>query len=84
MHYLLFRLMSIVRGFLQGYQKMEPTAVSQLVEQIVRIIAVLVGAYIVVNFMHESPENSDEFRSICSIYWSDCRSCSSLLVLEKI
>ena len=36
--------MSIVRGFLQGYHKMEPTAVSQLVEQIVRIIVVLVGA----------------------------------------
>ncbi len=44
-------LMSIVRGFLQGNNKMEPTAVSQLIEQIVRIIAVLVGAYIVVNFM---------------------------------
>ena len=36
-------MMSIVRGFLQGYQKMEPTSVSQLVEQIVRIIVVLVG-----------------------------------------
>ena len=48
-------LMSIVRGFLQGYQKMEPTAVSQLVEQIVRIIVVLVGGFIVVNFLHGSP-----------------------------
>ncbi|MCZ2259696.1 putative polysaccharide biosynthesis protein [Sporosarcina sp. G11-34] len=54
-------LMSIVRGFLQGYQKMEPTAVSQLIEQIVRIIAVLVGAYIVVNFMGESPEKAINF-----------------------
>ena len=48
-------LMSIVRGFLQGNQKMMPTSVSQLVEQIVRIVVVLVGAFIVVNFMHESP-----------------------------
>lgn len=48
-------LMSIVRGFLQGYHKMEPTAVSQLVEQIVRIIVVLVGGFIVVNFLHGSP-----------------------------
>ncbi len=54
-------LMSIVRGFLQGYNKMEPTAVSQLIEQIVRIIAVLVGAYVVVNFMHESPEKAINF-----------------------
>jgi O-antigen/teichoic acid export membrane protein len=54
-------LMSIVRGFLQGYNKMEPTAISQLIEQIVRIIAVLIGAYIVVNFMHESPEKAINF-----------------------
>jgi len=54
-------LMSIVRGFLQGYQKMEPTAVSQLIEQIVRIIAVLVGAYVVVNVMNDSPEKAINF-----------------------
>ncbi len=48
-------LMSIVRGFFQGYQKMEPTAVSQLVEQIVRIVAVLIGASVVIYFMKESP-----------------------------
>ena len=45
-------MMSVVRGFLQGYNKMEPTAVSQLIEQIVRIIVVLAGAFIVVNFLH--------------------------------
>ena len=59
-------LMSIVRGFLQGYNKMEPTAVSQLIEQIVRIIAVLVGAYVVVNFMNESPEKAINFAVFAS------------------
>ncbi|WP_342510469.1 polysaccharide biosynthesis protein [Sporosarcina sp. FSL K6-1522] len=54
-------MMSLVRGFLQGYQKMEPTAVSQLIEQIVRIIFVLAGAFIVVNFMHESPRTAVNF-----------------------
>ena len=54
-------MMSIVRGFFQGYQKMMPSSVSQLVEQIVRIIAVLVGALIVVNFMHESTEKAINF-----------------------
>ncbi|MBE1554346.1 putative polysaccharide biosynthesis protein [Sporosarcina limicola] len=54
-------LMSIVRGFLQGYKKMEPTAVSQLVEQIVRIIAVLAGAFIVVNYMNETTEKAVNF-----------------------
>lgn len=54
-------LMSIIRGFLQGYNKMEPTAISQLVEQIVRIIAVLIGAYVVVNVMNDSPEKAINF-----------------------
>ncbi|MGG0717395.1 polysaccharide biosynthesis protein [Robertmurraya massiliosenegalensis] len=39
--------MSIIRGFFQGHQTMEPTAVSQVVEQIVRIAFVLAGAFIV-------------------------------------
>ena len=54
-------MMSIVRGFLQGYQKMEPTAVSQLVEQIVRIIVVLAGAFIVVNVLDGSPRTAVNF-----------------------
>ncbi|GEN32495.1 O-antigen/teichoic acid export membrane protein [Cerasibacillus quisquiliarum] len=40
--------MSIVRGFFQGYQSMGPTAVSQLVEQIVRIVFVLVSAFLTI------------------------------------
>src|SRR5690625_4550738 len=40
--------MSIVRGFFQGYQSMKPTAVSQVVEQIVRIVFLLVGTYLVI------------------------------------
>ncbi|QKY71661.1 polysaccharide biosynthesis protein [Lentibacillus sp. CBA3610] len=39
--------MSITRGFFQGYQSMGPTAVSQVVEQIVRIGFILVSAFIV-------------------------------------
>lgn len=54
-------VMSIIRGFLQGNNKMEPTAVSQLVEQIVRIAVVLIGAYVVVNFLHESPKVAVNF-----------------------
>lgn len=54
-------LMSIVRGFMQGYQKFEPTSVSQLIEQIVRIIVVLVGAFVVVNVMDASPRTAVNF-----------------------
>lgn len=39
--------MSIVRGFFQGYQSMGPTAVSQVMEQIVRIVFLLVSAFVV-------------------------------------
>ena len=54
-------LLSIARGFLQGYQKFEPTSVSQLIEQIIRIIVVLVGAYVVVNVLGLSPRISVQF-----------------------
>lgn len=40
--------MSIVRGFFQGYQSMGPTAVSQVVEQIVRIAFLLGSTFIVI------------------------------------
>ncbi|HHY72622.1 MAG TPA: polysaccharide biosynthesis protein [Bacillus bacterium] len=44
--------MSIIRGFFQGYQSMEPTAVSQVIEQIARIIFLLIGSYIVMKVLH--------------------------------
>lgn len=43
--------MSLSRGFFQGHQSMGPTAVSQVVEQIVRIVFLLAGAYVVLNIM---------------------------------
>lgn len=46
--------MSLIRGFFQGHQSMGPTAVSQVVEQIVRIIFVLAGAYVVINILDGS------------------------------
>lgn len=46
--------MSIVRGFFQGNHSMGPTAISQTIEQIVRIIAILAGSYIIVNYFNGS------------------------------
>ena len=43
--------MSLSRGFFQGHQSMGPTAVSQVVEQIVRIVFLLGGAYVVLKMM---------------------------------
>jgi O-antigen/teichoic acid export membrane protein len=44
--------MSLIRGFFQGHQSMGPSAVSQVVEQIVRILFTLVGAYVVLKMTH--------------------------------
>ncbi len=53
--------MSLWRGFFQGYDKMEPTAVSQLVEQIVRILVLLGGSFIVVVVFKGKPETAISF-----------------------
>jgi O-antigen/teichoic acid export membrane protein len=43
--------MSLIRGFFQGHQSMGPSAVSQVIEQIVRIMFLLIGAFIVLFVM---------------------------------
>jgi O-antigen/teichoic acid export membrane protein len=42
--------MSGLRGYLQGFQYMEPSAYSQALEQVVRVAAIVVGAYLVKRF----------------------------------
>ncbi|MCL6454523.1 MAG: polysaccharide biosynthesis protein [Alicyclobacillus sp.] len=42
-------LESGLRGYLQGFQELEPSAWSQSLEQLVRVIAIVVGAYLVVH-----------------------------------
>ncbi len=44
--------MSMLRGFFQGHQSMAPTAVSQVIEQIFRIVFLLIGAFIVLFVMN--------------------------------
>lgn len=53
---ILVPFMSLLRGFFQGYSYMMPTAVSQLIEQIVRILFLLGGAFVVINLMNGSPK----------------------------
>lgn len=47
-------VMSLIRGFFQGHESMGPTALSQVVEQLVRIIFLLVGCYIVLRMLEGS------------------------------
>ncbi|MBY0124158.1 polysaccharide biosynthesis protein [Bacillus sp. S/N-304-OC-R1] len=51
---ILVPIMSLIRGFFQGHQSMGPSAVSQVIEQIVRITFVLAGAFVVLHFMKGS------------------------------
>ena len=44
--------MSLIRGFFQGHQSMGPSALSQVVEQIVRIAFTLLGAYAVLHIFN--------------------------------
>ncbi|MEK3975919.1 putative polysaccharide biosynthesis protein [Psychrobacillus sp. FSL K6-1267] len=54
-------LMSLIRGFFQGYQHMTPTAVSQLWEQIVRILFVLAGGFFVVYILNGTEKTAISF-----------------------
>lgn len=54
-------LMSLIRGFFQGYQHMTPTAISQLWEQIVRILFVLAGGFFVVYILKGTEKTAVSF-----------------------
>lgn len=53
--------MSLVRGFFQGYGHYMPTSVSQLVEQIARIIVLLGGVFLVVVVFKGKPATAINF-----------------------
>ncbi|MEK4627577.1 MAG: polysaccharide biosynthesis protein [Solibacillus sp.] len=69
--------MSLVRGYLQGYGHFLPTSVSQLVEQIVRIVFLLGSAFIVVNIFGGDPLTAVNF----SVFAAFIGSIGGLLTL---
>lgn len=42
--------LALIRGFLQGHHDMKPTAYSQVIEQFIRIVFILVGSYLLITF----------------------------------
>ncbi|MDP4085925.1 MAG: polysaccharide biosynthesis protein [Bacillota bacterium] len=50
--------MSLIRGYFQGHQSMGPSAVSQVVEQIIRVLFTLIGAYVVLHTLHGNMVNA--------------------------
>ena len=51
---LVIPFLSVLRGYLQGNKYLNDPSYSQLIEQIARIIVVLVGSYVAINLLHYS------------------------------
>ena len=51
---LIIPFLSVSRGYLQGHKFISPTSSSQMLEQIVRIIVVLVGSYVAIKILGKS------------------------------
>lgn len=41
--------LSVTKGFLQGHKFITPTSISQIIEQVVRVVIILVGSYLCLN-----------------------------------
>lgn len=46
---LVIPFLSITKGYLQGHKYVKPSSISQLIEQIVRILVILLGSYLIIN-----------------------------------
>ncbi|GGA82631.1 putative polysaccharide biosynthesis protein [Ornithinibacillus halotolerans] len=69
--------MSIFRGFFQGNQSMGPTAVSQVIEQIARIIFLLVAAFVIIYVFNGSTKTAVGFATFAAFIGA----VASLIVL---
>ncbi|MDQ0232675.1 putative polysaccharide biosynthesis protein [Metabacillus malikii] len=55
---LIIPAMSVFRGYFQGSQSMGPSALSTVIEQVVRIIFILAGAYVTIHIFNSSLTNA--------------------------
>lgn len=51
-------LLSVSKGYLQGHKFIAPASYSQIIEQIIRIIVILVGSYTFLNIFHLGMANA--------------------------
>lgn len=45
-------ILSVSRGYLQGHKFISPTPVSQVIEQVVRVIIIVIGSYLMLKVFH--------------------------------
>ena len=53
---LIIPFLSVLRGYLQGHKYISPTSFSQVLEQIIRIIVVLLGSYVAIKILKYNTE----------------------------
>jgi len=76
---IIFPPMSIMRGFFQGNQDMAPTAISQLLEQIVRIALIIIGSFIVIYMIGGTIQQAVNISVFAAFIGTLC----SLIVLNR-
>lgn len=47
-------VLSVMKGYLQGHKFIKATSISEIIEQIVRIIVILMGSYVSIYILHQS------------------------------
>ena len=47
-------LLSVYRGYLQGHRFMEPTSISQVLEQLIRVVIIIFGSFLALKVFHLS------------------------------
>jgi len=72
--------MSILRGFFQGNQDMTPTAISQLVEQLIRITIIVLGSFIIIRLL---PNGTTQMAVNVSVFAAFVASVGSLIILYR-
>lgn len=55
---LVIPFLSVTKGYLQGHKFITPTSISQIIEQIVRVIVILVGSYLALNVFKLGMKNA--------------------------
>lgn len=51
---LIVPIMSVYRGYLQGHKYITPTSISQVLEQLVRVVIIIVGSFLSLKVFHQS------------------------------
>ena len=71
-----------MEGIFQGYKSMGPTAVSEVTEQIARVIFILIGSYLVLNVFDGSILLANGIATFAA-GWCDYWYIHTLVLLEK-